>query len=400
MRRPLAILVVCGATATAVAAPAEVTVDQAIALYREKSARRVADRAEVDVAAADLVEAGIYPNPTLGVGTTRTVHGTDTIGREQLAASLDVPLLIGHQRARRADAARARIAAKRAEVEAGEGEAELAIRASFAALQAAQQRTATLASAVEDAQAARAIVAGRTAAGANSPYELERIDLAVAALASRLDSQRAEEAAASDELAAAVGILGWRPRATGTFAEARELATAVAADHPVLVAGRSELAAARADEVQAHADATPTPSLGVQTFGTTDPSGLAIGAGISVPLPLFDRNQGAIARARTEHHHRDLELAARSTELRLALEASQRQLALRQETLAQFRVGALARLPRIRAMAESAYRSGQGGIVVLLDALEAITEARLREIELAAAAVDAELAVRAAALGR
>jgi len=311
-----------------------------------------------------------------------------------------VPLLIGHQRARRDDAARAHVAAKRAEVAAGEGDAELAIRAKFAALQAAQQRTATLASAVEDAQAARAIVAGRTAAGANSPYELERIDLAVAALASRLESQRAEEAAASDELAAAVGIVGWRPRATGTFAEDGEVPTTVAAEHPVLVAGRSELSAARADEAQAHADAIPTPSLGVQTFATTDPSGLAIGAGISVPLPLFDRNQGAIARARAEHHHRDLELAARSTELALALETAQRLLALRHEALAEFRAGALARLPRLRAMAESAYRSGQGGIVVLLDALDAITEARLREIELAAAVVDAELAVRTAALGR
>ena len=399
MRRMLVILVVCAATA-AHAAPAEVTVDQAISLYREKSARRVADRAEVDVATADVVEAGIYPNPTLGLGTTRTVHGTDTIGTQQLTASLDVPLLIGRQRSRRADAARARVAAKRAEVGEGEGEAELAIRAKFAALQAAQQRTATLASAVEDARAARAIVAGRTAAGANSPYELERIDLAVAALASRLEGQRAEEAAASDDLAAAVGILDWRPRATGPFAEDRALATAVAADHPALVVGRSELSAARADEAQAHADAIPTPSLGVQTFATTDPSGLAIGAGISVPLPLFDRNQGAIARARAEQHHRELELVARSTELSLALEAAQRLLALRHDALAQFRVGALERLPRLRAMAESSYRSGQGGIVVLLDALDAITEARLREIELAAAVVDAELAVRTAALGR
>jgi outer membrane protein TolC len=51
-------------------------------------------------------------------------------------------------------------------------------------------------------------------------------------------------------------------------------------------------------------------------------------------------------------------------------------------------------------MAEASYRSGQGGIVELLDALDAITEARLREIELVTAALDAELDVRAAAHGR
>ncbi|HEX8114834.1 MAG TPA: hypothetical protein VF516_44190, partial [Kofleriaceae bacterium] len=68
--------------------------------------------------------------------------------------------------------------------------------------------------------------------------------------------------------------------------------------------------------------------------------------------------------------------------------------------VARFRAEAIERLPRVRAMAEASYRSGQGGIVELLDALDAITEARLREIELVAAALDAELDVRAAAHGR
>ncbi|HEX2691576.1 MAG TPA: hypothetical protein VHN14_33420 [Kofleriaceae bacterium] len=51
-------------------------------------------------------------------------------------------------------------------------------------------------------------------------------------------------------------------------------------------------------------------------------------------------------------------------------------------------------------MAEASYRAGQGSIVELLDALDAITEAQLRDIELIAATLDAELDVRAAARGR
>ncbi|HEX7837332.1 MAG TPA: hypothetical protein VF469_07715, partial [Kofleriaceae bacterium] len=74
--------------------------------------------------------------------------------------------------------------------------------------------------------------------------------------------------------------------------------------------------------------------------------------------------------------------------------------AARCEAVTRFRAGAIERLPRVRTMAEASYRSGQGGIVELLDALAAITEAHLREIELVAAALGAELDVRAAAHGR
>lgn len=410
MRRLLVLCLACVASVAHAQPGAEVTVDQAIAAYREHSARRLADRAEIDVTEADVVDANVYPNPTLGVGTTRTLHGSDTIGRQQIAGSIDVPLLIGGQRQRRGEAARARVVAKRAEVAAGEGEAELAIRARFAALQAAQQRTTTLAAAVEDTQAARTIVAGRAAAGANSAYELERIDLALASLASRLAAQRADEEAASADLAAAVGVPGWHPRAAGTLVDPAAATAvtdstpaapvAVSADHPTLAIARAEEASARAEEAQAHADATPTPSLGLQAFQTTDPAGLAVGIGLTLPLPLFDRNQGAVARARAAAHHTALELAARSTELALALDAASRQLEVRRAALAAFRAGALERLPRLRAMAESAYKTGQGGIVGLLDALDAITETRMREIELAAAVADAELAVRTAAAGR
>jgi outer membrane protein TolC len=51
-------------------------------------------------------------------------------------------------------------------------------------------------------------------------------------------------------------------------------------------------------------------------------------------------------------------------------------------------------------MAESAYKSGQGGIVELLDAVDAITDAKLRELELRQAVIDGELDLRRATLGR
>src|SRR5262249_26962189 len=130
------------------------------------------------------------------------------------------------------------------------------------------------------------------------------------------------------------------------------------------------------------------------------PSGVALAFGLSIPLPLFDRNQGAVARARAESHRVELELAADHAELAGDLDRAGRVASARKQGLARFQADALDRLTKLRTMAEASFRSGQGGIVELLDALDAITDARLREIELRVAVVEAELDVRRAVLGR
>jgi cobalt-zinc-cadmium efflux system outer membrane protein len=113
---------------------------------------------------------------------------------------------------------------------------------------------------------------------------------------------------------------------------------------------------------------------------------------------MFDRNQGAVARAKAETHRAELELAAKQTELSTELDRATRVLGARKDALARFQSG-LAHLADVRTMAEAAYKSGQGGIVELLDALDAIADARLHEVELRAAVADAELAVRRASVG-
>jgi cobalt-zinc-cadmium efflux system outer membrane protein len=394
---------------------AEVTADQAVALYRARSPRLEASRAAIDVTAADLLDARIYPNPTLSISTTNIAQGQDTFGHSQETVGLDVPILIGGQRGHRERAATARIAAKRAEVDVDQAKAELEIRRRFVALLAAQEKVAALATALDDTKAVRAIVAGRQQAGAKSPYELERTDLALAALVSKRDEALTDVATASGALAQAVGLPGWQPRAVGTFkppepagpaaptgsAEpAAPAGASVGADHPELVAGVAAEAVARSEEALAHAEAVPTPSLQLQGFGTTDPQGIAVTIGLAIPLPLFDRNQGAIARARAQQHAAELDHRATTSELTADLGRAVAIARARRAAAAQFEADAIERLPRVRIMAEASYRAGQGGIVELLDAQGAITEARLREIELITAVIDAELDVRAAARGR
>lgn len=379
----------------------EVSIDQALALFRARSPRLAAARTAVDVARADVVDARIHPNPELGLSTSRTAIG-DTAGPgSQYMVDVSIPVLIGRQRSRRMAAATARVGAASAEVALIQADAELEIRSRFAALLAAQEQTSVLEAALADARSLRVIVAGRSTAGASSPYAVERIDLAIATLASRVDAATADEVAASGDLAVAVGVPDWHPRATGVLTRIAGIDTpSVEPTHPALVFDRAVQAATRADVARARAAGIPTPSVAVQADRTTAPNGVALTFGVSVPLALFDRNQGDVARTRAEARRADRELAAKTTELATELERARRVAAARTEALARFQGDGLQRLATVRAMAEASYRNGQGGIVELLDALDAITEARLRDIELRVAVVAAELDLRRAAAGR
>jgi cobalt-zinc-cadmium efflux system outer membrane protein len=399
MSRLLIVAVICSAR-VASAEPAEVTLDQAVALYHERSPRLAAARATIEVTAADLVDAGIYPNPSIAGSFSRTVQGTPTSGDSLSQAELDVPLLIG-KRGQRKEAATRRIATTTAEVAANEAEGVHEVRRRFVALLAAQERVAALTAAVEDAHRVRTIVAGRAQAGAKSPYDLERTDLAVATIESRLAEATNDRLVATEELAEAVGIPDWHPHAVGVFRPSESaLPGAVDPSHPALARPRAAETQAQAEEELAHVEARPTPSLALSGYKTNGPSGIGVTLGLSVPLPLFDRNQGAVARAHANAHAAMLERAVTTFELGVALERGSHVLGVRREALAKFEADAIARLPKLRTMAEDAYKSGQSGIVELLDALDAISESRLRDIELVQAVIDTELDLRAAATGK
>ncbi len=393
MRLVLALLVI---STTAFAD--DLTLDQAIALYREHSPRLAAERAAVGVAEADVVDARIYPNPEVGLDTARNVHG-DTAGpQSQYQLDVSIPVLIGHQRGRREDAAQAHVTATKREVDAQQAETELDIVDKFQALVAAQERTRILVAALDDARKVRDIVAGRSAAGAGSPYAVERIDLELASLTSRVDDAHVGEQAASSALAIAIGMPTLPIHASGTLDVAAT--PALAGTHPLLASLRADIAAAHADETRAHADAVPTPSLGLSAFTTDGPQGVAVIAAVTVPLPLFDRNQGAVARARAEARKSELELEATAKELGGELARATKELTQRRESLARYQGDAMHRLDKVRQMAEASFKNGQGGIVELLDALTAITDAKLQELELRQAVANAALAVRRASKGR
>jgi cobalt-zinc-cadmium efflux system outer membrane protein len=125
----------------------------------------------------------------------------------------------------------------------------------------------------------------------------------------------------------------------------------------------------------------------------------ALALTVSVPLPLFSRNQGEIQKARVET--RRAEDAARALEAGVGREvaAAHARYAAAAEKVARYDGGALARAERALAVAEKTYRSGDRSLLEFLEAERTFIAVRSDYLdtmyELRAARLELEQAVGA-----
>lgn len=174
-----------------------------------------------------------------------------------------------------------------------------------------------------------------------------------------------------------------------------DLARHVSLERPDVLAARARAASAQSEiSVQR---ALTIRQLGA-TFGTKYVGGSrTMIAGLSVPIPLFDRNRGEIERAEGERTAaaEELRWAERRAggELAGAYEAA-RLLGIRVHELES---GFLARAEESRRVALAAYREGAVPLLTVLDATRTLAEARLTYLRARYAEQDAVLALYAAA---
>jgi len=160
---------------------------------------------------------------------------------------------------------------------------------------------------------------------------------------------------------------GATPGLADLMAQARE-------QQPALAAARARLDAARAGET--YQQTLRVRQLGA-TLGTKRSGGeTTLIAGLSIPLPIFDRNRGEIARASAERAaaERDLEWTERQVTARI--EAARGAAELLATQLAALPRDLLARAEESRQIALVAYQEGAGTLVQVLDASRALSDLR------------------------
>ncbi|WP_354441220.1 TolC family protein [Ottowia thiooxydans] len=370
-----------------------VTLEEYLRLVVRNQPTLAAEQMQIGLARADSRTARAFPNPSVSVSSKP--------GEREW--SVQQPLPIFGQRSARIENAR------RGEVSAAE-HARAAVATtlddaaqSFNDLLIAQRRLVIWQEASEELNKAGRIVRGQIEAGARSRYDGARLSLQQARMAMEVAKADAGMQEAASRVAAQAALPGWIPRVEGSL-HSGDLPQANAFDKlwetarlqlAPLRAAQADLDQARHKVELARREALPTPSIGV-TRVTNRFDGSYTQLGVSVEIPLFDRQRGAVDRASVEAEQaslrRDAAVLAAQSELRTALQ----QLILRHANVTTYEREGLAQIAPLRQMAQDAYQLGRGGILDLIDALESITEHRVEYLDLVKDLLDAEWKLRVA----
>lgn len=276
-----------------------------------------ATRLEIDRARARLRQAGLRPNPSVGFEQQNGVFNSP--GERGTTIGFSAPLELAGQRGRRIDLAQAELEASEADVADRErrlaSEVRLAFIETLAALRELEVTQSLYALDVETAR----VVKARVEEGDAAPLELNL-------LRAEADRLRARRALVEGRLQASAArlkqLVGVAPDEQLQFREA--LMSPLLPDPPasldaaveIALRSRPDLRFARLSEAVAlagyrlvKAQAAPQVTAFVQysdVLGTFDDTPIGVlndrdkllAFGVSVTLPIFNRNQGAKAEAR------------------------------------------------------------------------------------------------------
>lgn len=364
----------------------------------QETAPRLAE-ARADIARAQGLarQAAAIPNPTVGVEVENFSGSGPYRGTtlSETTASIQQPLELGGKRGARRAAGRAEVTAAEARARNVQVGYAFDLALSFADAEASDRRLIlaqeTLTLAQEDARIASALVdAGREA-------ELRRLQAQSAVQAARagLDEAKAARAVAFGNLTVLTGSPAPLTSVDVSLLDSRAapfpgLTPASISATALLAAQAEREAAARRLQVERRR-AVPdvTVSLGFRRFEQDDATAMI--AGVSVPLPLFDRNRGNIAAARADISIAEARLNAARLEAEAAVRTSATRIAASETRLAAAREGERTAEEAYR-LARIGYEAGKLPLVELVSARRALADARTQSIAAAVERIGAQAA--------
>jgi cobalt-zinc-cadmium efflux system outer membrane protein len=387
--------------------PRPLTLAEARELAQRSSPELEAARHAVAAAAGRQRQAGAFPNPALSYSREQTSREGESNAQD--IVSLEQPLEIGGQRGDRRAAATADHTAAEARLAAAAARVDYEVARSYATAVSSQRRAALAEAAAAAFERAGRVSQARLAGGDVSGYQHRRLALEAGRYAALSAEALVARDSAIQTLASLIGLADSTGRAgplllsdTLTPAPLTQPADSFVAiallRRPELQGAVMEAEAGAAEARLARAERIPTPTLSGGFKHERLATGVSLRgfvAGVSLPLPLWDRRGGAVDAASAEAARREAEVAGlrRQTvrEVRSAFSAHQAlagHLELLEAHLGDDAV-------RARRAAETAYAEGEIGLLEWLDAVRAYQEA-----ETTYATLWAEYITRRAALER
>lgn len=366
------------------------SLDSALAQAFANNPELAAARWEIDIAQGARQQAGLIPNPVLSLDAEDTRRDSRTT-----SVKLSQALELGGKRGARIDVASRGQELATLELERRRNQLRADVLDAYYAALRAQERSQLAGRSLALAERGLAVAQGRVNAGKASPVEATRAQVQLAEVRLELSRSQMEQDNAYRRLAMVTGT------ASGDFAGVQEQPLALTPlPAPAQLLGRlpetTELRLAGQEVVQREA------SLGLEKAQRIPDLDVSVGSqydatarervnlvGLSMPLPLFNRNQGnVLSAARRADQARDLRNA---TELRLRTETRQ---ALEQWNTARGEVQSFNQtiLPAAQRAVDSAtqgFEMGKFSFLEVLDAQRTLIGARNQYLAAVAQTTDA-----------
>lgn len=365
---------------SAQAQPASVlTLEQAQALAASKSFAVTAAQREVDANDGAVRQAGAWRNPELNASVEDTQRATRTT-----TATVDFPIELGGKRAARLSVAdRAR---ELAQVELGNVRAGLradVVRAFFGVL-VAQERVALTRNSAELAARGADAVGKRVAAGKVTPVDetRARVDQANAQLeateaTAELQSARQTLAALWGDAEPLFGGVQGDIELMPARAPVPELAKELDAS-PGLLTSRIEVDRRRALVDVERSKGVPDLTVSIGAKRDNEVGRTQAIVGISIPLPFFDRNQGATYEALKRAEKASDEHQAARIRVLTELQQASNQLGVASASARTLKSTVLPAAQQAYDAATKGFEAGKFGFLDVIDAQRSLLQARAR----------------------
>jgi len=373
--------------ATVLALPVgALTPEQAVERALSRPDIQLALQSGIDLAHAELVQARTWANPVLRVSHEDPRSPTDA--PDETSVMLSQEFQMGGRRRLQRVAAELGIGTAQANAEALRAALRADVLEHYYTALAGERRVAGIGAHIERLGRLAEVADRRRDAGDLSGYESRRIGQLVQAAMARLAIAEAELEDARGGLSGLIGgqVPVLHPAASLAPPPPPPLATLAAR-----LDDAAELRALdrRRQAAAAALRAAPRPALPVtvamghkRTGAGESAANDALMLEVSVPLPLWDRNQAGVARAAAEAADADARLALRRASAEARMVATSQQADSLTALAARLRRDEIAPASELTRIALLSFEAGELELVGLIDALEADLAARERVLDL------------------
>lgn len=378
---------------TAQTASPALTLDQVLDEALSRNLRLLAERFNISIGEARIIQARLKPNPVLSVGGNYLDvlgsgfdPGKSAAGPTEVNARVDYLLERGRKRQERIAVAEAAKAVSQLELLNSTRTLILDVQNGFTEVLLAKENLELARASLEAFNRIVAVNRTRVDSGDLAKVELVRSEVAALQFRNQVRQSEMRLRLAKNRLQALMGRTVFAPDfdITGVLRRDRLLLQQPDILQAALAA-RPDLDALRRDQARSQAEVRLQLAQGKVDYsiGTGYNRQLNVGAGqrgdslgvfFSLPLPVYNRNQGEIERAKQEQAQ--IQARIRSLEQEIAAEVANayEQYSTAKALLESIEADMLEQAKRVREVIDFSYRRGEATFVELLDAQRTFNE--------------------------